>query len=69
MAMLSNLMISHPEVQSFEDLERLVIEVAKSGEIFLEMDLKPDYPDTPRTWNTRLESAFYRAEHIDRMNQ
>ncbi len=69
MATLSNLMISHPEIQSFEVLERLVIEVAKSGEIFLEMDLKPDYPDTPRVWNTRLEAAFYRAEHIDRMNK
>ena len=29
--------------------------------IVLHMDLKPDYPDTPRDWQNRLELAFYRA--------
>ena len=69
MAIVSELVIGHPEISSFEDFEKLVIELAKDGEIFLEMDLKPDYPDTPRGWNLRLEAAFYRAEHLDRMNK
>jgi hypothetical protein len=62
MANLSDLIISHPEVRSYVDLERLVIEAAKSGMILLYMDLKPDFPDTPRDWQKRLELAFYKAD-------
>ncbi|MBZ0162196.1 MAG: sulfur relay protein DsrC [Notoacmeibacter sp.] len=62
MANLSDLIISHPEVSSYEDLEKLVIEAARSGMILLYMDLKPDFPDTPRDWQHRLEMLFYRAE-------
>jgi len=62
MANLSDLIISHPEVQSYEDLEKLVIEAAKGGMILLYMDLKPDYPDTPRDWQHRLEMLFYKAD-------
>ncbi len=69
MASVSDLIISHPEINSFEEFEILVIEMAKRGEIFLEMDLKPDFPDTPKDWNHRLEASFYRAEHLDRMNK
>ena len=30
------------------------------------MDIKPEFPDTPRNWETELELAFYRAERSDR---
>lgn len=59
MAQLSDLIIQHPEVQSFDDLLKLVAETGKGGEIFLEFDVKPDYRDTPRKWELKLESAFY----------
>ena len=62
MANLSDLIISHPDVRSYEELERLVIEAARSGMILLYMDLKPDFPDTPRDWQHRLEMLFYKAE-------
>ena len=62
MANLSDLIISHPEVVSYEDLERLVVEAARSGMILLYMDLKPDFPDTPRDWQHRLEMLFYKAD-------
>ncbi len=62
MANLSDLIISHPEVSSYEDLEKLVIEAARSGMILLYMDLKPDFPDTPRDWQHRLEMLFYKAD-------
>ncbi len=62
MANLSDLIISHPEVMSYVDLEHLVIEAARSGMILLYMDLKPDYPDTPRDWQQRLERIFYAAD-------
>ena len=65
MASVSELVISHPEINSFAELKRLVVELAKSGEIFLEFDIKPDYPDTPRGWAFQLEAIFYRGEHPD----
>ena len=58
MAYLSDLIIHHPDVRSFEELVELVIKTAKEGEIFLEYDVKPDYRDTPRDWRTQLERAF-----------
>lgn len=62
MASISDLIIAHPEVTSFVDLENLVVEAARQGEIHLYFDIKPEYPDTPRKWEQQLELAFYRAE-------
>ncbi len=62
MARVSDLMIQNPHLRSFEDLERLVVEAAKAGEIHLFMDIKPEFPDTPKLWEQELEIAFYRAE-------
>ncbi|MER2604226.1 MAG: sulfur relay protein DsrC [Siculibacillus sp.] len=61
MANLSDLIISHRDVTSYFELEKLVEAAARDGMIVLHMDLKPDYPDTPRDWQKRLELAFYRA--------
>ena len=64
MANLSDLIIQHPEVTTFEDLKQLVIEAAKGGERFLHFDVKPDYRDTPRNWEIKLESAFYWGDRV-----
>ncbi len=61
MAKLSDLILSHPEVQSFEELEQLVAHLGESGEMFMEFDIKPDYRDTPRKWEWILEAAFTRG--------
>ena len=61
MARLSDLIIGHPEVTSFEELERLVEHAAESGQMFLEFDVKPDYRDTPKKWQWILEAAFTRG--------
>ena len=61
MAKLSDLIIGHPEVNNFADLEKLVAHSGESGQMFLEFDLKPDYRDTPRKWEWRLEAAFTRG--------
>ncbi len=66
MVQISDLMIRHPEATSFADLERFVIEAARAGEIHLVFDIKPEYPDTPRQWETRLERAFTNAERVDK---
>ena len=65
MAKLSDLIIQHPEVQNFNELERLVDNAGESGQMFLEFDLKPDYRDTPRKWEWRLEAAFTRGTRYD----
>ena len=62
MARISELLIANPKMTSFEDLERAVVEAARRGEIHLYMDIKPEFPDTPRNWEKELELAFYRAE-------
>jgi hypothetical protein len=62
MARISEIMIAHPELTSFAELERKVVEAAREGEIHLYMDIKPEYPDTPRKWELRLELIFYNAE-------
>jgi hypothetical protein len=61
MANLSDLIISHREITSYFDLEKLVEAAAQDGMVVLHMDLKPDFQDTPRDWQKRLELAFYRA--------
>ncbi len=58
MTQISDLIISHPELTSFLELEELVKEAARQGEIYLSFDLKPEYPDTPKKWHDRLETAF-----------
>lgn len=61
MARLSDIVISNPQVTHFADLEKLVAKAAEDGVISLEMDVKPDYIDTPRNWAWRLEGTFYRG--------
>lgn len=58
MARLSEILIANPDVQSFDELVAVVKAMAESGERFLEPDLKPDFPDTPRNWEDIIESAF-----------
>jgi hypothetical protein len=62
MARVSELLIANPQMMSFAELKEAVVEAARSGEIHLYMDIKPEFPDTPRNWETELELAFYRAE-------
>ena len=58
MVQISDLIIHHPEITSFVELEELVKEAARQGEIHLSFDLKPEYVDTPRRWQDRLETVF-----------
>ena len=62
--LLSDLIISHPEVNSFDELAELVVEAARQGERFLQFDVKPDYRDTPRNWELKLEAAFYWGDKV-----
>ena len=65
MAQLSDLIIAHPEVTTFSELEALVKHAGESGQMFLEFDVKPDFRDTPRNWQWILEAAFTRGLSYD----
>jgi len=60
-ARLSDLIIGHPDVTSFAQLEKLVAHAAENGIMHLEFDLKPDFRDTPKKWEWLLEAAFTRG--------
>ena len=66
MARISELLIANPKMTSFVELERAVAEAAKAGEFHLFMDIKPEFPDTPRLWEQQLEVVFQRAEPLAR---
>ena len=61
MAQLSDLIIGHPDVTQFKQLEELVQHAGASGEMFLEFDVKPDFRDTPKNWQWQLEAAFIKG--------
>uniref|UniRef100_UPI0034DF954E sulfur relay protein DsrC n=1 Tax=Candidatus Thiodubiliella endoseptemdiera TaxID=2738886 RepID=UPI0034DF954E len=60
MLLISEVMIANPALDSFEDLVLVLKTIAEgSDERFFQMDVKPDYGDTPENWEDRLEAAFY----------
>ena len=58
MLYLSEIIIANQQFNSFEELEEAVREIARSGERFFRMDVKPPYLNTPQNWEDRLEAAF-----------
>lgn len=57
MMYLSEVMIQNVEMDTFEELLK-VIEQRASSEIHFKIDVKPTYPDTPADWEDKLEGAF-----------
>lgn len=58
MLYLSEILLQHHDIESFEQLCDVVSQRAQGGEIFFKIDVKPPYPDTPANWEDRLEGAF-----------
>jgi hypothetical protein len=58
MLKLSDILIYHKEIQSFDELTPIIQSVAVGGERFFRIDIKPPFPDTPNDWEDRLEAAF-----------
>lgn len=61
---LSEIMMEHHDVNTFEELLAVVKSKAGGGEIFFRIDVKPPYPDTPPNWEDRLEGAFVGVNSI-----
>jgi len=54
---LSEILLEHHDLQTFEELIPLVQAGART-ERFFRMDIKPPFSDTPENWEDILESAF-----------
>jgi len=54
---VSDLLLEHRDITTFEELIE-VVKVRAREERFFRMDLKPPYPDTPDNWEMVLEAAF-----------
>jgi hypothetical protein len=57
MIYLSEILIQHPDLGSFDELLG-VIRLRSTNEIHLKIDIKPNYPDTPADWEDKVEGAF-----------
>lgn len=62
MAKLSDFIITNPQCGNFEELKNIVATAAKNGVMHIEMDIKPDYRNTPKNWAWVLEDVFVRGE-------
>ena len=55
---ISDIIIQHPEINSFVELLNAVRGITTDNMLFMEFDVKPDFRDTPRDWQWQLEGAF-----------
>lgn len=62
MAKLSDFIITNPQVVNFEELKQVIAQAATNGVMQIEMDIKPDYRNTPRNWAWVLEDVFVRGK-------
>ncbi len=58
MLYLSEILMQHHEIESFEDLVAVVRARGASGERFFQIDVKPEFAQLPRNWEETLEAAF-----------
>ncbi|MFP3873462.1 MAG: sulfur relay protein DsrC [Thiohalophilus sp.] len=58
MLWLSEVLLQNHDLESFEQLEKVIVEKAREGEMFFRMDVKPPFQDTPANWEERLEAVF-----------
>lgn len=57
MLYLSEVLLQHHDIESFDELLKVVQQRAQR-EMFFKIDVKPTYPDTPPNWEDQLEGAF-----------
>ena len=63
MLSISNILIGNSEMTHFKELVAYVELQARQGEIFIEMDVRPPFADTPEDWEQQLEAAFTSANN------
>jgi hypothetical protein len=65
MLYLSEVLLQHHDIETFEQLCEVVSRRAQS-EFHFKIDVKPPYPDTPANWEDRLEGAFVGINSVTR---
>ena len=58
MLYLSEVLMNNHEMASFDELKVVLKGEARKGELFFEMDVKPEFKDTPTDWQDQCEAAF-----------
>ena len=64
MLWLSELLMQHHELNSFEELKKMLTKQVEQGEMFFRMDVRPPFQDTPENWEDVLEAIFTSARKI-----
>jgi hypothetical protein len=65
MLYLSEVLLQHHDIETFEQLLE-VVQARAQSEMFFKIDVKPPYPDTPANWEDRLEGAFVGIHSVTR---
>jgi hypothetical protein len=55
---LSEVLMKNHDMKSFAELKEALKGEARQGQMFFEIDVKPQFDDTPNDWENQLEAAF-----------
>ena len=58
MLTMSEILIEQYKIQSYKELKEYILKKIEEGEMFLSLDIKPSFDDTPEYWETDLENLF-----------
>lgn len=58
MLYLSEILIQNPQLETFSELKEVLSDRARQGEMFFRMDVRPQFHDTPESWEDQLEAVF-----------
>jgi len=58
MLTISDILIEQYKIQTYEELKNYIKKKIDEGEIFLSLDIKPSFEDTPDNWEIDLENLF-----------
>ena len=58
MLVISEILIAEHKIDSYKSLKNFIKDKIKDGEIFLSIDIKPPFDDTPDNYESDLENLF-----------
>ncbi|MEC7885361.1 MAG: sulfur relay protein DsrC [Pseudomonadota bacterium] len=58
MLVISEILIAEHKIDSYKSLKKFIKDKIKDGEIFLSIDIKPPFDDTPDNYESDLENLF-----------
>ena len=65
MLTLSEILIEQYKIETYKELKVFILKKIDEGEMFLSLDIKPNFDDTPDYWETDLESLFTSPKKIN----